>query len=149
LEQQSDCIILCLSSLLLSEFSCQGDSPIPVVYSPEMDLISQPRSYLDRVRCLQSNRYLGRRLKVDHRLRNGPIKWLYCFSKPPSHPPLMIASPATKIPGISHVLISSIKSSQACPLNTSGRGVSVRRFTLCIFWGRTNIHLPPGRPCLQ
>jgi hypothetical protein len=36
---------MCLSSLLLSEFSCQGDSPNPVVYSPEMDLISQPRSY--------------------------------------------------------------------------------------------------------
>jgi hypothetical protein len=36
----------CLSSLLLSEFSCQGGSPTPAVYSPGMDLISQPRSYI-------------------------------------------------------------------------------------------------------
>jgi hypothetical protein len=33
-------------SLLLSEFSCQGDSPTPVVYSPELDPISQPRSHI-------------------------------------------------------------------------------------------------------
>jgi hypothetical protein len=35
LEQSTDIVLICLSSLLLSEFSCQGDSPTPVVYSPE------------------------------------------------------------------------------------------------------------------
>jgi hypothetical protein len=48
-----------LSSLLLSEFSCQGDSPNPVVYSPEMDRISQPRNGMW---CLKSNR---NRLKMN------------------------------------------------------------------------------------
>lgn len=97
--------------------------------------------------ALSQSGYLGRRLKVDHRLRNGSIKWLYCFSKPLSPPPLMIASPATKIPGISHVLISSsIKASQACPLNTSDPDVRGRRFTLCIFWGSYKYSLSPGHP---
>jgi hypothetical protein len=45
MERPTDCIVLSLCSLLLSEFSCQRDSPNPVAYSPEMDLISQPRSY--------------------------------------------------------------------------------------------------------
>jgi hypothetical protein len=37
---------VCSVDLSLSEFSSQGDSPNPVVYSLRMDLISQPRSYL-------------------------------------------------------------------------------------------------------